>query len=78
MKLTVPPQYQNRFEFVFQIDQSTDRRTVVCRAQIFEYSVLKANLQIVDRKLTRLEIVDAVLARCIRWADVRIRDGDGL
>jgi hypothetical protein len=48
----------------------------VCRAEIFEYSVLKAVLQIVDTKLTRLEVVDVVLGRCIRWADLRIASGN--
>ncbi|SES90314.1 hypothetical protein [Variovorax sp. OV084] len=71
-----PPQYRDRFEFVFHVEQSTDGQTVVCRAEIFEYSVLKAVLQIVDTKLTRLEVVDAVLGRCIRWADLRIASGD--
>jgi hypothetical protein len=78
MKLILPPQYRDRFEFVFQVDQSFDSRTVVCRAEIFEHSVLKAVLQIVDTKRTRLEVVDAVLIRCIRWADLRIQDEAGV
>uniref|UniRef100_UPI000D3BAA6A hypothetical protein n=1 Tax=unclassified Variovorax TaxID=663243 RepID=UPI000D3BAA6A len=73
MKLTIPPQYRDRFEFVFHVDQSADGATVVCRAEIYEYSVLMAVLQIADTKLTRVEVVDVLLARCIRWADLRIR-----
>jgi hypothetical protein len=34
-----------------------------------------AVLQIADTKLTRVEVVDVLLARCIRWADLRIRAG---
>lgn len=74
MKLIVPPQYRDRFEFVFHIEQSPDGQTVMCKAEIFEFSVLKAVLQIVDRKLTRLEVAEVILARCIRWADLRLRD----
>lgn len=75
MKLTVPRQYRGRFEFVFHVEQSTDGRTVVCRAEIFEHSVLKAVLQVVDRKRTRLEVAEMVLERCIQWADLRLRSG---
>jgi len=72
MTLVLPQQYQNRFEFVFYVEQCLDGQTVVCRAEIFEHSVLKAVLQVVDTKRTRPEVVDLVLARCIRWADLRI------
>lgn len=74
MKLIVPPQYRDRFEFVFHIEQSPDGQTVMCKAEIFEFSVLKAVLQIVDRKLTRLEVAEVILERCIRWADLRLRN----
>lgn len=73
MKLIVPPQYRDRFEFVFHVEQSRDGQTVMCKAEIFEFSVLKAVLQIVDRKLTRLEVAEVVLDRCIQWADLRLR-----
>lgn len=72
MRLVLPQQYRNRFEFVFYVEQCVDGHTVICRAEIFEHSVLKAVLQVVDTKRTRLEVVDLVLARCIRWADLRI------
>jgi hypothetical protein len=74
MKLTVPPQYRDQFEFIFHIDQSADGKTVVCRAEIFERSILKATLQIATKNQTRLEVTDAVLERCIRWADLRLKD----
>lgn len=65
MRLTVPPQYVDRFQFVFHVDQS-DGQTVVCRAEIFDRSALTATLQIASNKLTRLEVTDAILERCDR------------
>ncbi len=74
MRLTLPPQHRDRFEFVFHISQSADGETVVCRAEIFERSNLKATLQIASKNQSRLEVADAVLERCIRWADLRIKE----
>lgn len=76
IRLTVPPQYRDRFEFIFHIEQSPDGQTAVCRAEIVEYSVLKAVVQVVDRKRTRLELADMVLERCLQWMDIRLRSGD--
>lgn len=75
IQLTVPPQYRERFEFIFLVDQSADG-TVMCRAEIFERSVLKATLQIATKNQTRLEVTEAVLERCIRWADLQLKDQD--
>lgn len=74
IKLAVPAQYCERFEFVFHINLGADEQTVVCRAEIFERSVLKATLQIASKNQSRLEVTDAVLERCIRWANLQIRE----
>lgn len=72
MKLKVPPQFNDRFQFIFEIDDQSTPGTVTGRAEIYEYAVLCATLHLLNCDLTRLEMADVLMARCLRWAEIRL------
>lgn len=76
MKLRVPPQFSDRFQFIFEIDDRTSPGTIVGRAEIYEYTVLRATLLVVRCGLTRMDMADVLMARCLRWAEVRLGQSD--
>lgn len=71
VKLLAPPMLNGRFEFVFYIDQSADGSMVFGRGEIFEFGERRAVLEVRESRLSRLEVADVLLARCVKWADVR-------
>jgi hypothetical protein len=70
--LATASQSAGRFEFVLRIHQPIGMTTVIGSAGIFEFSVSKAVLEIREDGMTRLEVADALLARCMRWAHFRM------
>jgi hypothetical protein len=71
-RLTTPLCFRGRFEFVLYIDGAKGCASAACRAEIYEHSRLMAVLQLTEA-VSRLEIADIALQRCVRWAELRIK-----
>lgn len=75
MKLKTPLCFRDRFEFVIDIDVSTEAAPEMatgCRAEIYDRRQLVAVLQL-QENVPRLEIAEIALRRCIAFAEARIR-----
>lgn len=75
MKLKTPLCFRDRFEFVIDIDVSTEtapQTATGCRAEIYDRCQLVAVLQLREN-VARLEIAEIALRRCIAFAEARIR-----
>lgn len=71
-RLRTPSCFRGRFEFVLYIDQAVGCTRTACRAEIFEYSQLIAVLELAEM-VSRVEIAEVALQRCIRWAELRVK-----
>jgi len=66
-------QFDKRFKFTFFIAQSVDPQCVSGRVEIFEYSTHLATLSEACSDMTRVELAEALLARCGSWVAMRIQ-----